>query len=372
MERDQRLKKDDFSSRLLSRVGSVFRRASRRTKSTVSVQQIAESGAPQTTLTPTSAAAARETTTAVASDNTTTAATNAPAAPQLPQSSTDAGITATARDTTRVTLWSDVQQERARALFAKYGLTLEPQEWMSPRNIEVQRVEKPIRMRVRRTCHRCQTTFGSDKVCSNCQHVRCKACPRYPPARTKEEKEARALAKAKGKQPENPSNTSAIIEPDNTAHTVERTPLTMESRTGGQDVIFKEIQQRVRRTCHQCQTIFKGHSTVCESCGHIRCKKCAREPAKLDKYPDGYPGDAEPPVERPLRVWKKPRMRVRYFCHKCDTVYVSGEKICATCGEEKGPNSRRDPPKKEKPPIDEELLKRVRERLEEYRVASDA
>lgn len=281
---------------------------------------------------------------------------------------------------------------------------------MSPRNYEVKRVEKPIKMRVRRTCHRCQTTFGSDRVCSNCQHVRCKACPRHPPARTKEEKEARALAKAKGKQPEKPSDsdtpaTAAIIEPA-TTQKVERTPLTMESRTGGQDVMYKEIKQRVRRTCHQCQTIFTGRSTVCESCGHIRCRNCPREPyvlslgfldsslanetcsAKLDKYPDGYPGDAEPPSERPQRVWKKPRMRVRYFCEKCDTFYVPGENICTTCGEEKGPNSRRDPyvfhlsltdttneryrpKKKEKPPIDEELLKRVRERLEEFRIASE-
>lgn len=111
--------------------------------------------------------------------------------------------------------------------------------------------------------------------------------------------------------------------------------------------------------------------------------------AKLDKYPDGYPGDAEPPDERPHRVWKKPRMRVRYFCHKCDTFYAPGENICASCGEEKGPNSRRDPyvlssllgrlitnelyrpKKKEKPPIDEELLRRVRERLQEFQLASD-
>lgn len=169
-------------------------------------------------------------------------------------------------------LWSDVQQERARALFAKYGLTLEPQEWKSPHNYQVERVEKPIRMRVRRTCHRCQTAFGVDKVCSNCQHVRCKACPRYPPARTKEEKEARALAKA-GKQPDR--DTTAVT--DNTRK-MERTPLTMESRTGGQDVMYKEVKQRVRRTCHQCQTLFKGQSTVCESCGHIRCQNCPREP----------------------------------------------------------------------------------------------
>jgi hypothetical protein len=52
----------------------------------------------------------------------------------------------------------------------------------------------------------------------------------------------------------------------------------MESRTGGQDVIYKAIRQRVRRTCHQCQTLFPGTSTVCESCGHIRCRSCPREP----------------------------------------------------------------------------------------------
>ncbi|KUL90927.1 hypothetical protein ZTR_00742 [Talaromyces verruculosus] len=279
MERDQRPKRDDLSSRLLSRVGSVFRRASRRTKSTVSAQQIEESRGPEaiTTITPD--------------------------APQPSQTSTAAGVTAPTRDTTQVIPWSDIQQERARALFAKYGLTLEPQEWMSPRNYEVKRVEKPIKMRVRRTCHRCQTTFGSDKVCRNCQHVRCKVCPRYPPARTKEEKEARALAKAKGKQPEKPSDTptaAADIEPSDDTRKMERTPLTMESRTGGQDVIYKEIKQ------------------------------------------------------------------------PCDTFYVPGENICATCGEEKGPNSRRDPPKKkEKPPIDEEILKRVRERLEQFRIASE-
>ncbi|QGA14123.1 hypothetical protein EYB26_001776 [Talaromyces marneffei] len=371
MERDQRQKRDDFSSRILSRVGSVFRRASRRTKSTVSAHQIEEPSRPEATSTPASAAAGNITTPI----STTIISTSIPDAPQPSQTSTAAGITAPTRDTTQVTLWSDIQQERARALFVKYGLTLEPQEWMSSRNYEVKRVEKPIRMRVRRTCHRCQTTFGSDKVCSNCQHVRCKTCPRYPPARTKEEKEARALAKAKGKQQERPSDRAAVvapIEPSDDTEEIEYTPLTMESRTGGQDVIYKDIKQRVRRTCHQCQTLFLGASTVCESCGHIRCKRCPREPAKLDKYPDGYPGDAEPLPERPLRVWKKPRMRVRYFCIKCDTCYIPGENICATCGEEKGPNTRRDPPKKkEKPPIDEELLKRVQERLQEFRIAAD-
>ncbi|EED22984.1 conserved hypothetical protein [Talaromyces stipitatus ATCC 10500] len=366
MDRDQRHKKDDLPSRLLSRVGSVFRRASRRTKSTVSAHQVAESRGPESTSTPASAAAGN-----------TTSATATPAAPQPPQTSTatpDRGVTAPKRDPASVVVWSDIQQERARALFAKYGLSLEPHEWMS-RNFEVQRVEKPIRMRVRRTCHRCQTTFGADRVCANCQHVRCKTCPRYPPARTKEEKEARALAKAKGKQPEKPSDTAVIpttttVKSDD-AKKLKSKQLTMESQASGHDLVYRPVRQRVRRRCHQCQTAFVGFSTECETCGHVRCKICPREPPNPEKYPEGYPGDEEPPIERPLRVWKKPRMRVRWFCHKCDTFYPPGDKICRTCGEEKGPNSRREPPKKEKPPIDEELMKRVRERLEDFRIAAD-
>jgi hypothetical protein len=64
---------------------------------------------------------------------------------------------------------------------------------------------------------------------------------------------------------------------------------------------------------------------------------------KLQKYPDGYPGDAEPPAEPPARTWRKPRQRVRYTCHQCSTVYRSGQDICSSCGQEKGPETIRDP-----------------------------
>lgn len=167
-----------------------------------------------------------------------------------------------------------MQQERARALFAKYGLTLEPEEWMSPRNLNVERVEKPIRMRVRRTCHRCQTTFGPDRVCANCQHVRCKKCPRYPPARSKEEKEARAKAKA-AEQAKAAAGQAKAAEPKKKSKTPQ---LTIPSRTGGQDLVRKPIRQRVRRTCHRCNTLFIGDAKECTNCHHIRCKKCPRDP----------------------------------------------------------------------------------------------
>ncbi|PGH05534.1 hypothetical protein GX51_02872 [Blastomyces parvus] len=250
----------------------------------------------------------------------------------------------TATEPVQVHQWSTLQQEKARALFAKYGLTLEPSEWMSkPADRSVQRVEKPVRMRVRRNCHRCLTTFGADKVCAGCQHLRCKKCFRYPPAKPKDE----CLGKEKAKALDAPK----------------KPVLTIPSRTGGQDLVRKPIRQRVRRTCHRCQTLFIGDATVCTECEHTRCKKCPRDPPKLNKYPDGYPGDAEPPFEPQERVWRKPRRRVRWTCHNCSKLFQAGDRSCPSCQHERCTDCIRDPPKKIKPEPDPELLRRVEERL---------
>ncbi|RHZ51379.1 uncharacterized protein CDV56_101746 [Aspergillus thermomutatus] len=253
---------------------------------------------------------------------------------------------------TVVTHWSAIQQEKTRALFAKYGLTLEAGEWKTPSDMTVQRVAKPIRMRVRRTCHRCETTFGPDKVCVNCQHVRCTKCPRHTSAKPKDQAQS-ALETIRAANKHGPL-----------PRTSKEPQLTIPSRTGGQDVVLKPIRQRVRRTCHRCNTTFPNKDvTECPTCRHTRCKKCPREPSKPHKYPDGYPGDAEPWTEPPARTWKKPRQRVRYTCHKCSTLYGSRETTCSNCGQEKGPETIRDPPKKHKPEPDPEILRRVEERL---------
>ncbi|PGG98605.1 hypothetical protein AJ79_08809 [Helicocarpus griseus UAMH5409] len=254
-----------------------------------------------------------------------------------------------AAEPVQVHQWSTIQQEKARALFAKYGLTLEPGEWMSkPADRNVQRVEKPVRMRVRRNCHRCLTTFGSEKVCAGCEHVRCKKCFRYPPPKPKEDANDKGKAKA--------ADPKKVV-------------LTIPSRTGGQDLVRKPIKQRVRRTCHRCETLFIGDATECENCKHVRCKKCPRDPPKLKKYPDGYPGDAEPPFERQERVWRKPRRRVRWTCHSCSTVYPTGSKTCGQCQHERCKDCIRDPPKKVKPEPDPELLRRVEERLSKVSIS---
>ncbi|KAM0106427.1 hypothetical protein ACP6JB_007906 [Aspergillus fumigatus] len=145
----------------------------------------------------------------------------------------------TAKPTTQptvVTHWSAIQEEKARALFAKYGLTLESGEWRSSSDMTVQRVAKPIRMRVRRTCHRCETTFGPDKVCVNCQHIRCTKCPRHTSTKPKDQAQnaLEAIRAAQGHEPPR--------------HMSKESQLAIPSRTGGQDLVLKPIRQRVRRT----------------------------------------------------------------------------------------------------------------------------
>lgn len=232
---------------------------------------------------------------------------------------------------------SALQQERARALFAKYGLTLESHEWIAAPAlpVNVQRIEKPIRMRVHRTCHRCGTTYGADKQCAKCEHKRCKKCPRYPKKKTPLEKaQAQAQEAATAK-----------------ALPKKKRVLTVPARGGG-ELAYQPAKQRVRRNCHKCQALFvPPTATICESCRHIRCTKCPREPAKLNKWPNGYPGDVEydsdteleRELERSRRIWRKPRTRVRWECEQCNTTFLDGSPQCPGCGHEKCEKCLRKP-----------------------------
>ncbi|KAK8161894.1 hypothetical protein IWX90DRAFT_283682 [Phyllosticta citrichinensis] len=271
------------------------------------------------------------------------------------------------------------QQERAHALFAKYGLTLEAHEWITTAisNENVQRVEKPIRMRVHRTCHRCQTTFGPDRVCQKCEHTRCKKCPRYPA-----KKEDKAKGKARAGEPQ--AAPPVVVAP--TQQNVPRIGskpakkgdyLTMKSRTGGPDLERRPPKQRVRRTCHKCDSLFMPPTAAsCPSCSHVRCTKCPRDPAKKKKWPDGYPGDAPASesetdvdaVKRPDRTWRKPRQRVRWTCENCQTLFMEKSKSCANCGHDRCLNCPRAPAKKHRKETDPAVLESVEEKLSRFNV----
>lgn len=71
--------------------------------------------------------------------------------------------------------------ERAQELFKKHGLDISSVDWPLSKVPQGERVQKEIRMRVHRTCHRCGTTYtGADRVCCECSHKRCTKCPRNP------------------------------------------------------------------------------------------------------------------------------------------------------------------------------------------------
>lgn len=172
---------------------------------------------------------------------------------------------------------SEMQQERARALFAKYGLTLGPDDWTPPSRSNVERVAKPIRMRVHRECHQCQITFGRDKVCASCHHIRCTQCPRYP-ARKKKAPEVEDLGASAGPGGGPSSGNGLLVVDTNTQSKTSEVLLTMPGRTPGKELVRREPLQRVRRTCHKCESVFQGKDQACLKCNHERCSKCPCDP----------------------------------------------------------------------------------------------
>ncbi|KAI9865244.1 MAG: hypothetical protein M1824_003396 [Vezdaea acicularis] len=380
-------------TKLLSRAKTVLSRDKSKRQSISGTSALATPSAPSTT-TPTH-------TTAI----TTSAPPNPPANPSatpaipptsLPTNSStnpaSKGTSSNIRARQQTTLISAeqrsaIQQEKARALFAKYGLTLEPHEWSFPTREPVERVEKPIRMRVHRHCHQCATAFARSKVCPNpqCGHTRCQACPRYPAKKSKSSgagdggpgKSRSTGAAAPGLPLRTPATGIRYGEDSRTRQL--KGQLRIPSRTGAQDLVYKPARQRVHRTCHRCQTEF-GREKVCPNCTHVRCSDCPRDPAHKKKYPNGYSGDVPavvepaPPRQLQERVLRKPVRRVKWVCHACEKYFVDGEKTCGACGHGRCGDCKRYPPKKkpkEKPDLDPEIVRSVQEKLEKLSLAKE-
>lgn len=251
---------------------------------------------------------------------------------------------------------AELDAERAKKLTERFKLSLEDNEWpiSVTTDVQVRRVEKPIRMRVHRTCHRCGASFGANKTCVGCEHTKCTKCPRYPGKKTKTQDV---------KSPE-PVVAAKTEEQDLNA-LKEKFVLTMPSRTGGQPLVRKKPKQRVRRTCHSCATLFMAGTKECSSCGHVRCEDCPRDPAKKNKYPDGYPGDE--PSANPTRPKK-------FICGDCKNMFeVSPQTNTDTppdCSHCQSSKTSRAKPKKVIPAPDPEVLKSVQAKLAALAVSS--
>ncbi|KAB5535285.1 hypothetical protein GE09DRAFT_357201 [Coniochaeta sp. 2T2.1] len=246
---------------------------------------------------------------------------------------------------------AQIFEERAKKLSERFGIEITPSEWHSTEGHAL-RVEKPIRMRVHRECHKCGHNFGLAKECPNCKHPRCKECQRKPPKRSEAEREASRQKRAQMER-ERAENPPIIADWDLSGK--QRITLTRPSKQGGQDLVHKKPRQRVRRTCCQCEALFIGAEKTCPGCEHHRCTDCPRDPAKKDRYPYGYPGDEFGPKSIP-----------HYQCHECKTKYPPNPPDgteCANCSHQKCESCPRLMPRKVEPEPDPEIWKRVQERL---------
>ncbi|KAI0406078.1 hypothetical protein F4802DRAFT_606368 [Xylaria palmicola] len=253
-----------------------------------------------------------------------------------------------------------VHEERAKKLGARFGLEIKPSEWHSSEG-EVLRVDKPVRMRIHRECHRCHTHFGAGNVCPSCQHTRCGRCARYPDKQTdaerlaNREKRDALLQKHKDMAPIIPSYDYAP-----------QVELKRPSKKGAQDLVYKgRPRMRVRRYCHVCETLISSHAKqarTCEQCSHKRCADCPRYPDNKNKYPYGYPHD-EPGS----------KFKGVFACHDCKTKFdpqAEDGTPCAKCAHEKCAQCPRVKPRKVEPEPDPEVLESLRLRIVELQTSS--
>lgn len=175
---------------------------------------------------------------------------------------------------------SQLFEERAKKLAERYGLELMPTTWHLTEG-QALRVEKPIKMRVHRHCHECKatgaaTSFGLARECPLCGHGRCKECPRVPPRRTEEEREA--LRKKRAALMQERAASAPIVPHWDLDE--EKVVLRRRAKSGSQDLVYRKPRQRIRRFCCQeeCQSLFVGGNKKCPNCGHQRCTDCPRGP----------------------------------------------------------------------------------------------
>lgn len=173
---------------------------------------------------------------------------------------------------------SQVFNDRYQELYRKAGLEVDPTLFHQMEG-HVLRVYKPTRMRVRRSCHQCGSELGTTGVCQKCNHHFCRQCTRYPPKRSEPEKAELREAVAEILKER---SANSMIWP-NPNHDPDAPVVVTRPAKPEQQRVFKQVRQRVRRTCCQCQVngsggIFRGSDRDCTKCAHLRCTDCPRYP----------------------------------------------------------------------------------------------
>ena len=190
--------------------------------------------------------------------------------PEVDDSASNHGVEKIAR--------SQIFNDRCQALYK--SLEVEPPSNLYQMEGHVLRVHKTARMRVHRQCHQCHSEMGKTGSCDKCNHSFCNQCTRYPTKRTEVEKIANRELKTEILK-ERAANPMIWPDPnyDPNAPLVITRPARRE-----QQLVYKKIRQRVRRTCCQCldadgsEVIFLGGGHECAKCAHVRCTDCPRDP----------------------------------------------------------------------------------------------
>ncbi|RYC61360.1 hypothetical protein CHU98_g4848 [Xylaria longipes] len=210
-----------------------------------------------------------------------------------------------------------IHEERAKKLGARFGLEIKPSEWHSTEG-EVLRVDKPV-------------------------HKRTEA-----ERQANRERRETLLQKHKDMAPIIPSY-------DYSPQIVLKRP----RKTGTQDLVYKgRPRMRVRRYCHNCESLISSHAKqarTCEQCGHKRCADCPRYPDNKKSYPYGYPND-EPGSN----------FKGVFACHECKTKFdpqAEDGTQCSKCSHEKCSQCPRVKPRRVEPEPDPDVLESLRLRM---------
>ncbi|OQO09486.1 hypothetical protein B0A48_04887 [Cryoendolithus antarcticus] len=236
---------------------------------------------------------------------------------------------------------SDSLDDKARVLFAQYGVAYTPVRRTTeepPR--KVRRVEKPIRIRLRWSCHECSTPLGLQGLCGGCGHRKCGKCVKEPPKKVRDVIEGAKESVQADVEMGNAEEVARKSRTDMTRDSIPAAPRAIPTRQafgslleplavleandphsnsmlpllsakspmlmytlkpngrGGTNIVhrirnapfidrvYKKPRQRVRWTCERCQTPFREHE-VCQICDHARCEGCIRDPSpKVKAEPD--------------------------------------------------------------------------------------
>lgn len=163
---------------------------------------------------------------------------------------------------------TQAQVERLRNITERFNLPM-PDEFVTACDPETERprVHRQTRMRVHRSCHRCNTMFGGARDCPGCQHRVCGLCHRHPRQRYSE-----------AYDPISDDPFAADQDDDQYQEIRQQMAMARANRVPSQPLVRKPLRQRVRRTCHSCSTLFTERNRICTNCQHTCCGDCPRFP----------------------------------------------------------------------------------------------